>query len=224
MLAMFALATTQVSAQTNDDGDNQIHKDNGDLSKMRTMLIGHGILAALAFVILFPSGAIVLRLAHFPGVIWLHAAFQIFAYLVYIAGFGLGVYAALEMDLMNDYHPILGVCILLAILIMPVLGQVHHKMFKKYGHRTGWSYAHIWVGRIAITLGIINGAMGLKEADDLNAGLGSTAGMWAYVVVGLIMWLAWMASIYIAGKRKKAAAANASAAPVKLESQRRRHH
>jgi hypothetical protein len=217
------LATTHVSAQTNDDGDNQMHKDNGDLSKMRTMLIGHGILAALAFVILFPSGAIVLRLAHFPGVIWLHAAFQIFAYLVYIAGFGLGVYAALEMDLMNDYHPILGVCILLAILIMPVLGQVHHKMFKKYGHRTGWSYAHIWVGRIAITLGIINGAMGLKEADDLNAGLGSTAGMWAYVVVGLIMWLAWMASIFIAGKRKKAAAANASAAPVKLESQRRHH-
>lgn len=65
------------------------------------MLIAHGVLASLAFVILFPAGAIAIRLASFPGVLWLHAAFQIFAYLIYTAAFGLGVYMAKEMNLVS---------------------------------------------------------------------------------------------------------------------------
>ncbi|KAL5394800.1 hypothetical protein PMIN06_006326 [Paraphaeosphaeria minitans] len=59
-------------------------------------LIAHGVLAALAFVIFFPAGAIAIRLASFTGVVWFHAAFQAFAYMVYIAAFGLGVYIASE--------------------------------------------------------------------------------------------------------------------------------
>ena len=52
------------------------------------ILIVHGVLASLAFVILFPAGAITIRLASFTGVVWFHAAFQVFAYIVYIAAFG----------------------------------------------------------------------------------------------------------------------------------------
>jgi hypothetical protein len=66
------------------------------------MLIAHGTLAALAFVILFPAGAIAIRLASFPGVVWLHAAFQVFAYVVYITAFGLGVHIASELDLVSS--------------------------------------------------------------------------------------------------------------------------
>ena len=73
----------------------------GPLASQRKMLIAHGVLACLAFVIFFPMGAIAIRLASFPGVVWLHAAFQIFAYLVYIAAFGLGVYIASGMDLVS---------------------------------------------------------------------------------------------------------------------------
>jgi hypothetical protein len=67
----------------------------------KTMLIAHGVLASLAFVILFPAGAIAIRLASFPGVVWLHAAFQVFAYLIYVAAFGIGVYMANEMNLVS---------------------------------------------------------------------------------------------------------------------------
>lgn len=74
---------------------------SGALGNQKKMLIAHGVLAALAFVILFPSGAILMRLASFPGLVWVHAAFQVFAYLVYVAGFGLGVYIANEMDLVS---------------------------------------------------------------------------------------------------------------------------
>jgi hypothetical protein len=72
------------------------------MRNQRKMLIAHGTLAALAFVILFPTGAIAMRLLSFHGLIWFHAAWQIFTYLVYIAGFGLGVYLASEMELVSS--------------------------------------------------------------------------------------------------------------------------
>ena len=65
------------------------------LTKRETeMLIAHGVMAALAFVILFPVGAISIRLLSFPGLVWFHAAFQAFAYLAFLIAFGLGVHIA----------------------------------------------------------------------------------------------------------------------------------
>jgi hypothetical protein len=169
----------------------------------RTMLIAHGVLASLAFVILFPSGAIAIRLASFPGIVWLHAAFQVFAYLVYIAAFGLGVYLATQLNLLNNYHPIIGIVVMVVLFFQPILGFMHHALFKKYSHRTIWSYAHIWVGRLAITLGIINGGLGLKLADGMN--MSSRSGMIAYGVIAGFMWLAWVAAIFVGERRRKQA-------------------
>ena len=94
-----------VYCDENPNGNNGLTPIGGNLGaemeRTRKMLIAHGVLAALAFVILFPAGAITIRLASFPGVIWFHAAFQAFAYLVYIAAFGLGVYLANEMRLVS---------------------------------------------------------------------------------------------------------------------------
>jgi hypothetical protein len=180
------------------------------------MLIAHGVVASLAFVILFPAGAIALRLSSFPGIVRLHAAFQIISYIVYIVGAGLGAYVAQEMDLLNDYHPILGIAVLLVMFAMPFFGHMHHKLFVKYKHRTSWSYAHIWVGRAAITFGIVNGGLGLNVAYNLH--LVSRPPLWAYIAISVIMWLLWVAAMFIGEQRKRA---NAVEAPVKLESQRR---
>lgn len=180
------------------------------------MLIAHGVLASLAFVILFPAGSIAIRLASFPGVVWLHAAFQVFAYIVYIAAFGLGVYLATQLNELDDYHPIIGIVVLIAIFFQPILGFLHHSLFKKYGHRTFWSYAHVWVGRIAVTLGIINGGAGLKLSKDGNRS--STGGMIAYGVIASVMWLLWVAAMVIGERRRKAAAKNGP--PKYSESQR----
>jgi hypothetical protein len=173
----------------------------------QAMLIAHGVLASLAFVILFPAGAIAIRLASFPGVVWLHAAFQVFAYLVYIAGFGLGVYMATQMNLLNAYHPIIGIVVLVAIFFQPILGFMHHLMFKKYQHRTVWSYAHIWLGRIAVTLGMINGGLGLKLANSMH--MSSTKGIIAYGVIAGFMWLAWVAATIVGNRRRKVASKSA---------------
>jgi hypothetical protein len=69
---------------------------------MKKRLAAHGILAALAFVVLFPSGAIAVRLASFRLVVWFHAGFQMFAYVVYIAAFGLGVTMANDMEVVSS--------------------------------------------------------------------------------------------------------------------------
>jgi hypothetical protein len=70
-------------------------------SQQRSMLIAHGIMAGLAFAVLFPFGAISIRLLSFPGLVWFHAAFQVFAYLFYIIAFGLGIYLATQMKLVS---------------------------------------------------------------------------------------------------------------------------
>lgn len=83
------------------DGSGFTALRGGPPANTTKMLIAHGVLASLAFVIFFPAGAIAIRLASFPGVVWFHAVFQAFAYLVYIAAFGLGVYLANGMNLVS---------------------------------------------------------------------------------------------------------------------------
>ncbi|KAJ8117537.1 hypothetical protein OPT61_g1295 [Boeremia exigua] len=186
-------------------------------SQRRTMLIAHGVLASLAFVILFPAGAIAIRLGSFPGVVWLHAAFQIFAYLVYIAAFGLGVYIASQMEMLDHHHPIIGIAVFIAVFVQPIFGYLHHLLFKKYQSRTLWSYVHVWLGRAVITLGIINGGLGLQLADSMN--MSSRGGIIAYAVIAAIVWLVWVVAIVIGERRRARSQADA---PPKYEGGSRR--
>ncbi|KAF2183018.1 iron reductase domain protein [Zopfia rhizophila CBS 207.26] len=172
-------------------------------SNRTKMLTAHGVLAALAFVIFFPAGAIAIRLASFPGVVWFHAAFQAFAYLVYIAAFGLGVYIANDLQLLDNYHPIIGIVVFVCLFFQPIFGLLHHSLFKKYQSRTFWSYIHLWLGRAIITLGIINGGLGFKLANTM--GMGSRSGMIAYSVVAGIVWLAMVATAILGESRRRKA-------------------
>ncbi|KAH6633727.1 hypothetical protein C7974DRAFT_375771 [Boeremia exigua] len=199
------------------DGFTSIGSGGGGPSERRTMLIAHGVLASLAFVILFPAGAIAIRLASFPGVVWVHAIFQVFAYLVYIAAFGLGVYLALEMEMIDHHHPIIGVVVLICIFLQPFFGYLHHVLFKKYQSRTFWSYVHIWLGRAAVTLGIINGGLGLQWADSMN--MSSRGGIIAYAVIAAFVWLVWVAAMVIGERRRTR---NMKDAPPKYEDGHRR--
>ncbi|KAF1832869.1 CBD9-like protein [Decorospora gaudefroyi] len=173
-----------------------------DESSSHTMVVAHGVLACLVFVLLFPAGAIAIRLASFPGIVWLHGGFQIFAYIVYIAAFGLGVYLANDKGKTGAYHPIIGIVVLVLLFFQPMLGWIHHVMFKKHGHRTLWSYVHVWLGRVAVTVGIVNGGLGLWFADEE-----STGKYIAYGVIAGLVWLAWVAAMVVGERRRKRAAA-----------------
>ncbi len=59
-------------------------------------VIAHATCMGLAFAFLMPVGAIVMRVAKVNHLIWYHAAIMLFAYVLALAGLGLGVYIAIK--------------------------------------------------------------------------------------------------------------------------------
>ncbi|TID24384.1 iron reductase domain protein [Venturia nashicola] len=176
-----------------------ILKQNGwaNIDTRNRILMSHGIIASLAFVVLFPIGAIAIRLFSFPGLVAFHAACQTVGYLFWIIGFGLGVYIANKMNYINQPHAVIGIILFILAFFQPILGALHHSNYKKFQTRTAASHGHIWLGRILITLGIINGGLGLKLADN------STYGPIVYGIFAAVAWVTYVVAIVI-GERRKA--------------------
>ena len=94
-----------------------------------------------------------------------------------------------SFKLMSQYHPVIGIIVFSFLSLQPILGVLHHMFFRKYNKRTVWSFAHVWLGRLVVLLGIINGGLGLRLAD--NAIVGAEA---AYGVVAGVVWCVWVAA------------------------------
>lgn len=185
---------------------------NANAASHRKLIAVHGVLAALAFVIFFPVGSILIRIGSFPGLWIVHGLFQLFAYVVYLAAFGIGIWMInnTPVNLMANNHPIVGIVIFVGLFFQPIFGFVHHLKFKKYNCRTFWSYVHLWLGRILITLGMLNGGLGLLLASGAPAstGIAPTRGqMIVYGIAAGTMWLLWVASA-VYGERKRSATRN----------------
>jgi hypothetical protein len=58
--------------------------------------MAHGIMGAATFVLLFPSGSIVMRILNFKGLIWLHVGIQVLGYLLALALMETGVWIAVN--------------------------------------------------------------------------------------------------------------------------------
>lgn len=125
----------------------------------------HGALASLAFVAVFPIGALLVRLSHLNNLPWIHGTIQIFGYILFLAAAGLGIYIATASSRLNEPHAVIGILLLAVLSFMPFLGALHHKVYKRLQKRTLWSYVHIFTGRVAIILGIVNGGLGLHLAE-----------------------------------------------------------
>jgi hypothetical protein len=97
---------------------------------------------------------------------------------------------------MDHYHPIIGIVLFILIFAMPILGQLHHRNFKKFQTRTGVSFAHIWLGRIIIPLGIINGGLGFALADN------TSYGPIVYGIIAAIFYIVYLVAIVIGEKRR----------------------
>ena len=82
------------SSGDSSSGSSDGGSSGGDQQKRDRAVIAHGTTMSLAFVLFFPIGAIIIRLFNFRGLVWVHVATQISAYMVALAGLGLGVYIA----------------------------------------------------------------------------------------------------------------------------------
>lgn len=154
----------------------------------------HGVLMALAFVVLYPIGAILIPLV---GRWYIHAACQSIAFLVMWAGFGTGYATASSRGILfKQTHTILGAVVTFAMVLQPALGLLHHRHYRKYQSRTVVSYVHIWYGRALLLIGVVNGGLGLRMAGSPSAFI------IAYAVLAAVLGAAYGASTLVGSMRK----------------------
>jgi hypothetical protein len=150
----------------------------------------HGALAALAFVAVFPIGGILVRFAKLSNLAWIHGTLQVFGYAIFLAAGGIGIHLADDLSYLSEAHVIIGVVLLVVLFFMPMAGVLHHRMYKKVHKRTMLSYGHVWTGRVAIILGMINGGAGLQLADAETSRrivYGVFAGLMGAVYIGAVV-------------------------------------
>jgi len=88
---------------------------------------------------------------------------------------------------LHEYHPTIGLVLLTATSVQAVVGLLQHQLFRT-GHRTTiLPVAHIWLGRSLITLGMIDGGVGLLFSYQA-----SRSECIAYGVVAAIIWLSYI--------------------------------
>jgi hypothetical protein len=85
-LLLFAIFAVDSFAQTNTTVDLSTY----DGLTYNNVILAHGIVYAIAFVLVFPAGALLLRLFPSRNLVWYHTAVQIVGIIFMFAGFGLG--------------------------------------------------------------------------------------------------------------------------------------
>ena len=89
----------------NGDGPAPTELSNGDFAKFSAInwgkaanaRIAHAALASSAFVFLFPMGAIAMRVLPGRLALIIHGIFQLFAYIIFTAAVGLGIWIAVTV-------------------------------------------------------------------------------------------------------------------------------
>jgi len=158
------------------------------------LVLLHGVIMTIAFVFMYPVGAIIMPLI---GKWLVHASWQMVAFVAMWAGFGVGYMKAQKDELLfKQTHTILGTVVCVAMIIQPVIGVLHHRYYKKHQTRGVVSYAHIWYGRLIMFIGILNGGLGLKLASAPNS---FTI---AYSVIAALVGIAYCASSYVGEMRR----------------------
>lgn len=129
--------------------------------------IVHGVVMCVAYILLYPLGALLLRLAKRMPV-RLHWICQSIASLLVLVGFGLAVVASGEYNRSRNYddpHQIIGIILLAAAIVQLGLGGVHHFFFKKRNTRLpALRTIHLVIGPCIILLAMVNGGLGLNLA------------------------------------------------------------
>ncbi|KAJ5927757.1 hypothetical protein N7466_006713 [Penicillium verhagenii] len=149
--------------------------------------IAHGVLMVIAFVILFPFSALLLHLSSSTNTVTIHGGLQLFALLVAIAGLGLGVSMARQIQNLIHYHIIIGIIVIASlVLFQPAMGLLQHRFFRKTGGKGPFAYMHRWFGRIMIILGVINVGLGFQFTGIGDPDAPRSAAIAIGVIAGVI--------------------------------------
>lgn len=172
----------------------------GSVYKLRK---AHAIIMILVFVIFFPSFALMLHIVPYSNIVYVHASFQLFTLALAIAGMGIGISMARSLDLIQTYHPIIGmVTVPCLILFQPAMGFLQHRYFHKTGGKSVFAYLHRWLGRCLMTLGIINAGLGFR-LTHIGLSIAPVGAVIAYGVVAGIVGLVYASVVVLLPLRKR---------------------
>ncbi|KAK5108156.1 hypothetical protein LTR62_008752 [Meristemomyces frigidus] len=126
----------------------------------------HAFIMCLMFVIVFPLGALILRV--FNRVI-LHAWVQGLGLLLVTMATAGGIVISTQYNRSKNFasaHQIIGILLILAMFSQLGLGIVHHRLFKKSQQPTIMGKIHRYLGPATILFGIINAPIGFVFAGN----------------------------------------------------------
>ena len=84
--------------------------------------------------------------------------------------------------------------ILFLLSLQPITEILNHFLFNRYPKAIYLAHFHIWAGRVAITLGMINGGLGFAFADTIPyQPVWSVAPKIAYGIIAGLVWIAYFA-------------------------------
>ncbi|KAF2494150.1 CBD9-like protein [Lophium mytilinum] len=143
-----------------------------------------------AFVLLYPSGVLLLRVLE--KVLW-HAWMQGLATIVAILGVGLGIKLSLTYNhskSFNSAHQLLGLVVVLACIVQFALGYLHHRAYKRTQRPTPLGRIHRFAGPAILLIGIANGFLGFDFSDAAKHNLmyGIVVAVVLVATVGLLVW------------------------------------
>jgi hypothetical protein len=130
----------------------------------------HGVIMSLAFILIFPSGALLMRLLRRKGVLF-HAGVQMFGLFLVAIGLGTGVYVSRQYNRSRSFatgHQALGLFVFAALVLQAGLGLLQHRIFQRTKQKTIFGIMHQFLGPIAIVLALVNGGVGLDLAGMLT--------------------------------------------------------
>jgi hypothetical protein len=113
---------------------NRGANESGPNSHYDNVLMAHGIVGPVAWVLMFPIGAIAIRTLSFRGLIWLHAGWMILAYILVLSSMGLGIWLALTTGQLDAYHSIIGLIVVCSLLFQPVTGLARKYIQSTFTH------------------------------------------------------------------------------------------
>lgn len=176
-----------------------------DVAGLHRKKIAHGVLMILAFVVFFPFAALALHLFPSSSTVTIHAFLQLFNMAIAIAGLGVGVSMARQIDEIQNHHPIIGMVVVAGLAVFqPAMGLLQHRHFRKTGGKGLFAYLHRWFGRIMFALGVINVGLGFQMTGIGRSAEQSPRGaVIATCVVAGVVGVSYIVIVSLAGRVRR---------------------
>ncbi|KAF2682597.1 iron reductase domain protein [Lentithecium fluviatile CBS 122367] len=178
---------TALSTTTNAGADGSAESDSDKVGP------AHAVLMCGAFALIFPLGAVLLRLLESVKA---HYIVQTIGALASLIGVGVGIYLSKMYNHSKDIssgHQIWGLVVFVLALLQWSIGLYHHLQYRKYQRPTAYGKVHLYAGPAIVLGGIINGFTGFNFSGEPhnNVFYGPIVGVIIVVVVLLLGWKRW---------------------------------